>query len=412
MGALDLLRVDHIGSLRRPQALLDLRARVDDGNATPEELAALEDETIREVIAEQERIGFPIVTDGEFRRSNFQDSFGASVSGYDTPESREEYRRWQQGNRSDQQQRVESGPQVAGPPVVTRSPAVERLTLTRNLPLEEYLFTAGAAHTTAKVTLIGPDRVAQRFDWQASEGVYEGLDDFTKHVADIQHEMVRQLVEAGCPYVHIDAPGYTAYVDEPSLAAMRSRGEDPAENLTRSIAADNRVIEGIEATCGIHLCRGNSRAIDPLTGRMLAQWHREGHYDAIAEQLFTQLNHKRLMLEYDSERCREFRAAALRAEGQDRCARARDDQEHRRRDDGRPEAPHRRGVALHRRRPARAQPAVRVRQRRRRRNGAGRHPVAQAGRDPGDGRPASGASPRRPPSPPGAGSPSPLRGRG
>lgn len=306
MGELDLMRVDHIGSLRRPQALLDLRVRVDDGEATSDELTALEDELIRQVIAEQERIGFPIVTDGEFRRSNFQDSFGASVSGYDTPESREEYRRWQQGNRSDQQQRVESGPQVAGPPVTTRGPAVERLTLTRNLPLEEYLFAASAARASAKVTLIGPDRVAQRFDWQASEGVYEDLDDFRKHVAEIQREMVRQLVEAGCPYVHIDAPGYTAYVDEPSLAAMRSRGEDPAENLTQSIAADNRVIEGVEATCGIHLCRGNSRAIDPLTGRMVAQWHREGHYDDIAEQLFTQLNHKRLMLEYDSERSGSF----------------------------------------------------------------------------------------------------------
>ena len=306
MGELDLLRVDHIGSLRRPQTLLDMRSRFESGDATPEELAELEDELIKEVIAHQERVGFPIVTDGEFRRSNFQDSFGAAVSGYATPDSREEYERWREGSRSERQERVESGPQVAGPPVVSRIPTVERLTLTHNLPLEEYLFAAGVAHTTAKVTLIGPDRVAQRFDWQASEGVYEGLADFTKHVAEIQREMVRQLVEAGCPYIHIDAPGYTAYVDEPSLAAMRSRGEDPAENLTRSIAADNRVIEGVEATCGIHLCRGNSRAIDPLTGRMLAQWHREGHYDDIAEQLFTQLNHKRLMLEYDSERAGSF----------------------------------------------------------------------------------------------------------
>ena len=97
MGELDLLRVDHIGSFRRPEPLLDMHTRFDDGDATPEELAALEDELIREVIAHQERTGFPIVTDGEFRRRNFQDSFGAAVSGYDTPESREEYQRWQEG---------------------------------------------------------------------------------------------------------------------------------------------------------------------------------------------------------------------------------------------------------------------------------------------------------------------------
>ena len=93
MGELDLLRVDHIGSFRRPEPLLDMHTRFDNGDATPEEMAALEGELIREVIAHQERTGFPIVTDGEFRRRNFQDSFGAAVSGYDTPESREEYRR-------------------------------------------------------------------------------------------------------------------------------------------------------------------------------------------------------------------------------------------------------------------------------------------------------------------------------
>ena len=307
MGEMDTLRVDHIGSLVRPRALLDMHARKDNAEASPEELAELEDALIQEVVAQQERIGFPIVTDGEFRRRNFQDSFGAAVSGYDVPPTREDYERWQQGNRSDQQQRVESGPQVAGPPVVTRRPVVERLTLTHNLPLEEYRYVAGIARTPAKITLIGPDRIAQRFDWQASQDVYAGLDDFIGHVADIEREMVQQTVDAGCPYVHIDAPGYTAYVDEKSLDTMRARGEDPDENLARSIAADNRVIEGIEGvTFGIHVCRGNSRTVDPATGRMLPQWHREGYYDSIAEQLFTGLAHKRLLLEYDSERSGSF----------------------------------------------------------------------------------------------------------
>ena len=31
----------------------------------------------------QEQIGLEVVTDGEFRRLNFQDSFGEAVSGYD-----------------------------------------------------------------------------------------------------------------------------------------------------------------------------------------------------------------------------------------------------------------------------------------------------------------------------------------
>ena len=139
--------------------------------------------------------------------------------------------------------------------------------------------------------------------------MYDGLDDFTGHVAAMEQEMVAQLVEAGCPYVQIDAPGYTAYVDPTSLGAMRARGEDPDENLGRSLKADNTVIDGFTGvTFGIHLCRGNSRAIDPATGKFVPQWHREGHYDAIAERLFNTLHHQRFLLEYDSERAGSFEA--------------------------------------------------------------------------------------------------------
>ena len=92
--------------------------------------------------------------------------------------------------------------------------------------------------------------------------------------------MITGLVEAGCHYIQIDAPGYTAYVDPPSLERMRARGEDPEANLARSISADNAVIAGFQGvTFGIHVCRGNPRTVDPLTGRIVPQWHREGAYD-------------------------------------------------------------------------------------------------------------------------------------
>jgi 5-methyltetrahydropteroyltriglutamate--homocysteine methyltransferase len=40
-------------------------------------------------------------------------------------------------------------------------------------------------------------------------------------------------------------------------------------------------------------------------------WHREGHYDAIAERLFNGLHHQRLLLEYDSERAGTFEPLRL-----------------------------------------------------------------------------------------------------
>jgi 5-methyltetrahydropteroyltriglutamate--homocysteine methyltransferase len=71
-------------------------------------------------------------------------------------------------------------------------------------------------------------------------------------------------------------------------------------------------------TFGIHVCRGNPRAVDPLTGKVMPQWHREGHYDAIAERLFTGLRHHRLLLEYDSDRAGSF--APLRFVPKDKIA--------------------------------------------------------------------------------------------
>ena len=122
-------------------------------------------------------------------------------------------------------------------------------------------------------------------------------------VVAITRQIIGELVAAGCRYIQIDAPGYTAYADKVSLERMRSRGEDPERNMARSIAADNAVIAGFKnVTFGIHLCKGNPRTIDPATGKVMPQWHREGHYDDIAERLFSQLRHERLLLEYDDER--------------------------------------------------------------------------------------------------------------
>ena len=50
-------------------------------------------------------------------------------------------------------------------------------------------------------------------------------------VVAIERQMIKELVDAGCKYIQIDAPGYTAYVDKVSLDRMRSRGEEPGKKL-------------------------------------------------------------------------------------------------------------------------------------------------------------------------------------
>ena len=299
------VRVDQNGSLVAPKALQEMFARHARGEATDAELRGAQDEAIRDVVSKQEAIGWPIITDGELRRRNFQESFGAAVTGFDVPPKVEQLTDWREPNNP--LHRTEQNFSAPGPAIATRRATVERLRLKRNVVLDEYRFTAGTTTRPIKVSMIGPDRIAQRFAWERSQSVYKDIEEFVADVVAIQRQMISELVKAGCKYVHMDAPGFTAYVDQVSLDRMRARGEDPDKNLERGIKAENDVIAGFEGvTFGLHICRGNPRGIDAATGKIMPQWHREGSYDNIAERLFAGLKHQRLLLEYDSERAGDF----------------------------------------------------------------------------------------------------------
>ncbi len=265
---LSRLRVDQVGALSRPQWLLDLFHRHARGEANDDELREAQDRSIRELVARQESIGLPVITDGEQRRRHFMESFAGSVSGF-----------------------------AGARPVLDRGPVSSRLRMERNLPLEEYRFVKSLTARTVKASFIGPDRIAEKFEWESSRAVYPDLEAFTADVVDIERRMVKELSTAGCRYIHVDAPSYTAYLDPVSTAPMKARGEDVERNFARALAADNAVIDGFPGvTFGLHVCRGKR----PGSHR------RVGGYEAIAERLFNTLHHDRFLLEFDTDRAGGF----------------------------------------------------------------------------------------------------------
>ena len=299
MQNLKKIRTDVVGSLQRPPLLKDARAKFEEGKLSAAEFRTIEDEAVDEAVRMQEAIGLDVLTDGELRRLNFQDSFGMAVEGYDADASKSTLKSYEKRVEAAAPNQRWDMPELqhAGTGVSTRRPTKARLRLTRNIPLEEYEYVSKIAKTPAKVSLIGPDRISQRFDHQNSKGVYDSMDEFVDDVVRIERAIVESLVEAGARYVHIDAPGFTAYVDGPSMDQMRSRGEDPTRNFARSIRAESQIVQSLgDVTTAIHLCRGNQHSM----------WHREGTYDAIAEQLFNGLPHDRFLLEYDTPRAGSF----------------------------------------------------------------------------------------------------------
>ncbi len=179
------IRTDVVGSLLRPAQLKQSYADRDAGKITPEDLRRIEDDAIREAVRIQEQVGLDVITDGEYRRLNFQDSFAASVTGFEARAvdlsfmeslSREgkPLQRWDPYHVAD------------GAAILQRRPVSQKLRLARNLPLEEYRFVSGVTGKPVKVTLIGPDRIVQRFDYQNSKSVYWSVDDFVADVVRIE----------------------------------------------------------------------------------------------------------------------------------------------------------------------------------------------------------------------------------
>jgi 5-methyltetrahydropteroyltriglutamate--homocysteine methyltransferase len=74
-------RADHVGSLLRPEPLLDARARHAAGEIDDAELRGVEDEAIRDVVRMQADVGLRTATDGEFRRASWHMDFIYAIDG-------------------------------------------------------------------------------------------------------------------------------------------------------------------------------------------------------------------------------------------------------------------------------------------------------------------------------------------
>jgi methionine synthase II (cobalamin-independent) len=61
-------RAEHIGSLLRPAALFQKRELLEEGQYTPQDLKAVEDDAIKHVVKLQQELGIKTITDGELRR--------------------------------------------------------------------------------------------------------------------------------------------------------------------------------------------------------------------------------------------------------------------------------------------------------------------------------------------------------
>jgi 5-methyltetrahydropteroyltriglutamate--homocysteine methyltransferase len=280
-------RVEHVGSLLRPQSLREARDACAAGELTPAGLKAAEDRAVREVVAMQEEIGLPVVGDGEMRRESFQSELTAACDGFaGVDASAWLWGAWHSAEVGDVT--------IARPADLAVIAAVHKR---RNLAAEEFTFLRACTNRQVKVTLPSPSLFANLWSPERSVAAYPTLDAFLADVVQVLCEEVAELVRLGCTYIQLDAPHYPLLIDPVWRAFYEDRGWPLERWLGYGIELDNAVIDaGRPATFGFHLCRGNQ----------LSRWLVSGGYDAIAAPVFGKVHADRLLLEYDDERSGTF----------------------------------------------------------------------------------------------------------
>jgi 5-methyltetrahydropteroyltriglutamate--homocysteine methyltransferase len=279
-------RADHVGSFLRPKYLLDAREQHSRGEITAEQLRAVEDRAIAEIVQLQEGVGLQSITDGEFRRTYFHIDFLQQLGGVKTD--------------IPVLVKKPDGSEELAPPVMR---VVDKVRHVKDIQRAdfEYLKSRLAPASTGKVSIPSPTMLHFRGGRAGiSREHYPELEPaFYEDVAQAYGEELQSLYDAGCRYVQMDDTNLAYLCDDKMREAARSRGDDPDELPHRYAAFINRVVarKPADMVLAVHLCRGNFKST----------WAAQGSYEPVAQALLTEMKVDAYFLEYDDARSGDFK---------------------------------------------------------------------------------------------------------
>lgn len=274
-------RADHVGSLLRPRHLLEARRDAESGELAADELRRLEDEAIREVVAQQEEVGLQSATDGEFRRASWHMDFLYQIGGVEKAQDHITVRF-----------KNERGGFEFTPAGVRID---ERLHLAEPIFADHFDFLAAQVTTAMpKLTIPSPSMLHYRGGPAAiNPDVYPDMDEFWSDLAQVYAEQIAALYQRGCRYLQLDDVSL-AYLNDPEQRRMiAERGDDAEHQHVRYIRTINEALKDKPAdmTVTTHMCRGNYKS----------SWVAEGSYDFVADDLFNGLEVDGFFMEWDDE---------------------------------------------------------------------------------------------------------------
>jgi len=236
-------------------------------------LRELEDAAIREAAQRQIDLGLDVVTDGEFRRWMFMNSFYDAVSGVRTAKAVT----FRNARGEDVPLNVH---EIVEPIKQVDSPAAR-----------EAAFMAGVTGGYPfKVTLPAASIFLHPFT--TVTGAHESVEEFADEAIRIERQLVRDILAAAPgTQLQFDFPLYPYLVDPTWVERFEARGHRVSDLVDAAVAADAAVLEGIpdDVTVALHICRGNYRS----------SWMCEGSLEPVAERVFGELPYDAFLVEWD-----------------------------------------------------------------------------------------------------------------
>jgi 5-methyltetrahydropteroyltriglutamate--homocysteine methyltransferase len=272
-------RADQVGSLLRPDALREVRARFKRGEVDAAALRAAEDSAIREAVARQESIGLESITDGEFRRDWWHLDFLGGFGGIEMI--------------------VNPGPKFKDTEEQPPIPSVTgKVRYVQPQMVDHFGFLKSITEKTAKMTIPSPSMVHLRGGRKSiSQQVYPDIEEFFSDLSTAYRHAIRGFADAGCTYLQLDDTSFAYLCDDKFREGCRANGDDPATLPQTYARVINEALRDRPAGMAItmHTCRGNFKSTFVASGG----------YDPVAEAMFsTDLDG--FFMEFDSDRSGTF----------------------------------------------------------------------------------------------------------
>ena len=282
-------RFDYVGSFLRPARLKEARQKFSEQAISADELKAVEDDCIRELVAKQKAAGYHVITDGEFRRATWHLDFMWGFQGI-------AHEKTDKGVCFHGEPALIDDTWLTGPLSAENHPFVEHFKFVKALEGEGQVARQtipAPIQTFSEVTL-------DRCDGQQESlrAVYKTDEELADAITAAYRTVIADLYAAGCRNIQFDDCTWGIYCDTDFVSKTGMSPVDLQKVSELGVALNNAAIAGKpdDLVINTHVCRGNYHSTYAF----------EGGYDPIAPYLFAHEDVDAFYLEFDTPRAGGF----------------------------------------------------------------------------------------------------------